>query len=65
MSKRLARTDQIEMVETHNLAISLKRCTDGPYDTDKWKRAFYHALAMSGVSNRGEIERIRIALQLP
>ncbi len=65
MSKRLARTDQREMVETHNLSISLKRLHEGPYDSEKWKRAFYHALSMSYISSRAELERVRIALQLP
>lgn len=67
MSKRLARTDQIEMVETHNLALSFGRLTAGcgGYDGGRWKRALYHAIAMDGCAGRDMLEKIRIALELP
>ena len=65
MSNRLTRTDRIELVETHNLVLAFNRLNEGEYDTLRWKRALYHALAMSGRSHGGELERIRIALQLP
>lgn len=68
MSMRVRRhrvTDQIEMVETHNLALSLRRLKDiGPYDQDKWKRALYHAIVMT-YTPRLVSEKIRIALELP
>lgn len=58
-------TRKIELVETHNLARSLARLTDnGPYDTERWKRALYHALLMNGTS-KSTTEKIRIALELP
>lgn len=65
MSKRLTATRKTELVETHNIALSLDRLSQGPYDCDRWKRALYHALAMSGVSGTTALEKIRIALELP
>lgn len=67
MSNRRSKTDKTELVETHNLALSLGRLTDsaGGYDTEKWKRALYHALAMDGCASRNLLEKIRIALELP
>jgi len=62
-SKHNRVTEQIEMVETHNLAICLRRLRDGEY-SDRWRRALYHALTMTGTS-RGVVEKIRIALELP
>jgi hypothetical protein len=62
--RRKKNTAQIELVETHNLAFSISRLRDGPYDPDRWRRALYHALSMCCV-NRGEIEKIRQALNLP
>ena len=59
-------TTRIELVETHNLSLSLNRLCCGPYDTDRWKRAFYHALTMSNASiNREDLTKIREALHLP
>jgi hypothetical protein len=54
----------IELVETHNIALCIKRLRDGPYDQERWKRALYHALSMN-VLSRGTLEKIRIALELP
>ena len=65
MSKRLARTQQVEMVETHNLALCFKRLTGSPYSIGRWKRALYHALSMDGCLNRDELMKIREALGLP
>lgn len=65
MSSRRGRTDKVELVETHNLALSFGRLTSGPYDTERWRRALYHALAMDGCAQRGLLEKIRIALELP
>ena len=59
-------TTKIELVETHNLALSLNRLCVGPYDTDRWKRAFYHALTMSNAMiAREDLVKIREALRLP
>jgi hypothetical protein len=62
-TKALTATKRVELVETHNLALSLARLQDGPYDTARWRRALYHAAGMS--LSRGEAEKIRIALELP
>jgi hypothetical protein len=53
-----------ELVETHNLSLSINRLRSAPYDIERWKRALYHALSMSDVG-RGQLEKIRIALELP
>ena len=58
-------TRKIELVETHNIALSLDRLREGPYDDGKWRRALYHAMAMSSGTSRPELERIRVALELP
>jgi len=65
MNKRqLRETRQIEVVETHNLALSLKRLSGPPYDTTRWCRALYHALSMAHVMSRDELKLIREALGL-
>lgn len=65
MTNQLRETRRIELVETHNLSLSIDRLRSAPgYDTDVWKRAIYHALGMSGIS-RGTVEKIRQALELP
>lgn len=64
--KKVRETRLIELVETHNLAMSLKRISDAPsFDSNRWKRALYHALAMSYVTDRSTQEKIRVAMELP
>ena len=64
MSKNRSETRKIELVETDNIARSLDRmCV--PYRGDRWKRALYHALAMSKAGDRSVVEKIRLALELP
>lgn len=63
-TKALTETKKCELVETHNLALSLARLQDSPYDTERWKRALHHAVAMSGLGSR-YVQRIREALELP
>ena len=63
--KQQRETALAELVETHNLVLSLNRLGGAPYDSDRWKRALYHALSMSQVCGRGETEKIRVALGLP
>jgi hypothetical protein len=60
------RTDKTELVETHNLALSLRRLYNGQggYDDGKWKRALYHALAMGGNVGNTMLKAIREALGL-
>lgn len=65
MSDRLTKTDKIELVETHNLMLSLNRLNSAPYDSMKWRRAFYHALAMSELRGTEILRRMREALELP
>jgi hypothetical protein len=66
MSKQLRETRKIELVETHNIALSLDRLTSAPYDNgDRWRRALYHALAMARIADKDLLTKIRIALDLP
>lgn len=66
MSNRKSKTDRTELVETHNLALSLNRLTNtSPYSNASWRRALYHAIGMTGVSSREMLEKVRIALELP
>lgn len=64
--KQLRETRLIELVETHNIARSIRRIKDAPgYYTDKrWQRALYHAMAIASCSD-SELEAIRRAVQLP
>lgn len=64
MSNRTTKTEQIEMVETHNLSLALKRLAGAPYVSGRWKRALYHALAMEGCCSFQELKGIREALGL-
>lgn len=64
-TKQLRQTELLELVETHNIARSLKRMRDtGPYDTMRWKRAVYHALGLANISDV-TIKKVREALELP
>lgn len=66
ITKQQKETRQIELVETYNLCLSLRRIEHAPlFTANCWKRALYHALSMSGVSNSEEIQKIRVALGLP
>lgn len=59
------KTDRVELVETHNLALSLKRLQQCPHDEGRWRRALYHAIGMSHSGTRELIEKVRQALGLP
>ena len=61
-----SKTEHVELVETHNLALSIKRLQSGSpsYDNERWKRALYHAVCMT-VSNYSTKQKIREALELP
>lgn len=66
MSNRKGNTDKTELVETHNLVLSLNRLSNTPpYDTGRWKRALYHALLMADGPGWEERQKIREALKLP
>ena len=61
-------TEKIELVETHNIALSIRRIRDAPapgYNNENWKRALYHALLMTSGAGKLTIQRIREALELP
>ena len=65
-TKQRRETRKIELVETHNLALSIMRMRNAPgCDTEMWKRALYHALAMTYTGSWEEKEGIRKTLHLP
>lgn len=65
-AKQQRETRLTELVETHNIALSLGRLTSaGAYDDERWRRALYHALSMDGCASRGMLEKLRVALELP
>lgn len=65
-SRRETRTEQLEMVETYNLYLCLRRLRDAPgYHAERWKRALYHALAQSNIALDPALTKIREALELP
>ena len=44
-TKQQRETRLNELVETHNLALSLKRLEEAtPFDHGRWERALYHAI---------------------
>lgn len=58
-------TRRVELVETHNIALSLQRIDNAPsYNSRRWRRALLHALMIHGVGD-GTVEKIRVALELP
>jgi hypothetical protein len=65
-SKQQRQTRQVELVETHNLAISIRRLSETQgYGSRNWKRALYHALSMSSVAGDSELQKMREAMGLP
>jgi len=62
-TKQQRETTLTELVETHNLALAIRRLRGAPYDTGRWKRALYHALCMEGCT--GAASKIREALEQP
>lgn len=65
MTKRNAVTRKIELVETHNIALSLDRLRETYGDGVRWRRALYHAIGMANIGGDGMKKDIREALQLP
>lgn len=65
-TKQARETRLNELVETHNLSLSLKRLEESaPYDQGRWKRALYHALCMNNTGSADARRKIREALELP
>ena len=62
-TKRLRETRKVELVETHNIALSLDRLHNTP--SASWERALYHALCMSYCPSYEQRRMIREALHLP
>lgn len=62
--KQLRETRLNELVETHNIARSIRRLRGSPYDEGRWRRALYHAVCME-VNGVEERQKIREALKLP
>jgi hypothetical protein len=64
-TKQQRETRLNELVETHNLALSLGRLESSPYDLGRWKRALYHAICMQACGDSAMRAKIREALGLP
>lgn len=65
MSIQRKATERVELVETHNLVLSLRRLRDiKPYDQQAWKRAVYHAVLMAYLP-QSFVSKLREALELP
>jgi hypothetical protein len=64
-AKQQRETRLTELVETHNIALSINRLGGAPYDDGRWRRALYHALSMSDQAHRDILVKIREALDLP
>lgn len=60
-------TDKVELVETHNLALSLRRLSNipGQYNDEAARRALYHAICMVHCFATNQRAVIRQALELP
>jgi len=66
-TKLECQTRKVELVETDNIARSLRRIANGPgYDRDSAKkRALYHAVCMTNSFGGQERANLRVALNLP
>lgn len=65
MTRQEREIHQVELVETYNIANSLRRINDQPnWNHKKWKRALYHALSMSEVCDGPKLTAIRTAMEL-
>lgn len=64
-------TDMLELVETHNLALSLKRMMAGDgmrlsYDAGmRARRSLYHAILIADLGGSNMKTALRAALELP
>ena len=57
------KTEKVELVETHNIMLSLDRVNKAG---GSWRRALYHALGMSAAVREFDLcTKIREALKLP
>lgn len=66
MSGNARQTRKIELVETHNIALSLDRLGGSYKSAYSAKRALYHAITMCGINWKYEtLVKIREALELP
>jgi hypothetical protein len=64
-TKQERQTRLTEMVETHNIFLSLCRLDRPPYDSRRKTRALYHAITMTGAFSSEAVTAIRVALNLP
>ena len=64
-AKQVRETRRIELVETHNIALSIARMNPQGWDGLAWRRALYHAAAMSGIVKTDTLRKLRDALELP
>ena len=66
MTKPLRNTRLVELTETHNLYLSFVRLAKiKGWNSEPMKRALYHAMLMSEQFQNSNLEKVRIALELP
>jgi hypothetical protein len=65
MTHQQRQTRKVELVETHNLALSLQRLREVGYLEDALRRALYHALCMTSAFDHNTRQQIRQAMKLP
>ena len=64
MSKRIKSTELIELAETHNLVLSIRRLKSSNEMEHAVRRALYHALCMTYCFNSTTRTKIREAMEL-
>lgn len=63
---QLTKTENMELIETHNLTISLKRLAQVSGRGElPMKRALYHAIGMAYALSHNQRAKIREVLELP
>lgn len=67
MSIQRKSTERVELVETHNLALSFRRLQSiqESYNESAARRALYHAVCMVNLLTTPERTALRLALNLP
>lgn len=66
LTKQRRETRLNELVETHNIAASLRRLEESAlHNTVRWKRALYHAICLQCCGDFATRRKLREALELP
>lgn len=65
MARRKSLTKLTELVEVHNIALSISRINKIPSGRWHWRRALYYAVAISGACCGDDLKKLRESLGLP